>query len=314
MISPILAVGIFVLFLIYAYKWCFVKPENFAPGPPRIPFIGSYLFMLLFDYHYLHKAALTLSKFYKSKVLSLYLGPYLTYIVNDPDGVKEVLNNMDFDGRPDIFLARIRHPENKRKGIFFQEGAIWKEQRRFVLRFLRDYGFGRRFNELECVIKEEIQDLLDMMKQGPKYPHEKEIVSKNKANCPLVFTSCTSNSFFHILFNERRQRSDHEQLLKICESFLVFQRQGDDYGRMVSMMPWIRHFFPKLSGFKVLRKVFMEQYDLFKEMVEDHLTRFNPNDCDEDVSFMELYIREMRKAERSEEALDESFEREFHIF
>lgn len=311
MVSPLLAVGIVILFLIYAYKWSFLRPENYAPGPPRIPFFGSYLFMLLLDYKYLHKAALKLSKIYKSKVLSLYMGPYLVYVVNDPDGVKEVLNNPDFDGRPDIFLARMRHPENKRKGIFFQDREIWKEQRRFVLRYLRDYGFGRRFDELECVIQEEIQDLLDLMKQGPKYPHEHRVVKQNKALCPLVFSSCTTNSFFHILFNERRQRSEHAYLMKICDTFLIFQRHADDYGRMISIMPWIRHFFPKLSGYKILRKAFMEQYDIFKGIVEESLRTFNPNNCDEDAGFIDLYIREMKNAQGSADSVDESFERKF---
>ena len=32
-------------------------------------------------------------------------------------------------------------------GVIFPDGALWKEQRRFVLKCLRDYGFGKKSEE-----------------------------------------------------------------------------------------------------------------------------------------------------------------------
>lgn len=58
-------------------------------------------------------------------------------------------------------------------GIFFTDGAIWHEQRRFALRYLRDYGFGRRFQSLEIEIQDEMRSFIEMVKYGQKYPHEK---------------------------------------------------------------------------------------------------------------------------------------------
>lgn len=57
-------------------------------------------------------------------------------------------------------------------GLFFTEGNLWHEQRRFVLRYLRDFGFGRRFQELELEINEEILNFINLLKSGPKYFHE----------------------------------------------------------------------------------------------------------------------------------------------
>jgi hypothetical protein len=48
-------------------------------------------------------------------------------------------------------------------GIIFTDGEFWENQRRFSLRYMRDFGFGRRFNELENVEKDEIQDVLDLL-------------------------------------------------------------------------------------------------------------------------------------------------------
>lgn len=53
------------------------------------------------------------------------------------------------------------------------DGPIWREQRRFMLRYLRDYGFGRRSDHLENIINEELINLVDIIRNGPQYSHEK---------------------------------------------------------------------------------------------------------------------------------------------
>lgn len=58
-------------------------------------------------------------------------------------------------------------------GVFFTEGPLWHEQRRFALRNLRDFGFGRRQDELESDVNDEILNLIDFIKNGPKYGFEK---------------------------------------------------------------------------------------------------------------------------------------------
>lgn len=58
-------------------------------------------------------------------------------------------------------------------GIFFTDGYFWHVQRRFSLRFLRDYGFGRRSEILEAVVASEIKEMIDMRTYGNKFPAEK---------------------------------------------------------------------------------------------------------------------------------------------
>lgn len=58
-------------------------------------------------------------------------------------------------------------------GIFFSDGDLWHDQRRFMLRYMRDFGFGRRFDELELEINDELVQLVDFLKNGPKYDFEK---------------------------------------------------------------------------------------------------------------------------------------------
>lgn len=168
-------------------------------GPPRLPIFGTYPLLLLINYKHLHKAVDWLCKYYKTDVLGLYAASYATIIGNSNATVKELLNDPKLDGKPDLKLAQIRDPEFVTRGksvdlrllqrfflellsyifvhiflgIFFSEGPIWFEQRRFSLRFMRDFEFGRRQDELESEIEDEILILIDLLKNGPKYEFEK---------------------------------------------------------------------------------------------------------------------------------------------
>ena len=42
-------------------------------------------------------------------------------------------------------------------GIVFSQGVYWKELRRFLLRNLRDFGFGK--SEMDVVFQEEVSNL-----------------------------------------------------------------------------------------------------------------------------------------------------------
>lgn len=55
----------------------------------------------------------------------------------------------------------------------FTDGPLWQQQRRFFLRNIRDFGFGRRQIALEREILDETSLLLDILKNGPVYDGEK---------------------------------------------------------------------------------------------------------------------------------------------
>lgn len=190
-----------------------------------MPILGGYIFMLLLNRRHLHFAIDRICKFYKSTVVGIYIGKYPVVLINDLENVKKSLNHRDFDGRPDLLMTQMRHPEFKptqglflasikllkcsincsvfsfnRIGIFFREGESWSEQRRFTLRYLRDYGFGRRFDSFEHQCEMLIKDFMDIVKNGPKYEHEKvhfKISIKSKMICHNFFLEfrCARKTF-----------------------------------------------------------------------------------------------------------------------
>lgn len=129
--------------------------------------------MLLINSKHMHRAADVLCRYYKSNVLGMYFGSLPAVILNDNESVRKALMIREFDGRPGLLLAQLRSPDFKVRGIFFTEGDKWLEQRRYMLRYLRDFGFGRRFEELELEIRDEFKAFIDILKNGPEYSHEK---------------------------------------------------------------------------------------------------------------------------------------------
>lgn len=78
-------------------------------GMPRLPIVGSYWHLLWHNYKYPYKSVRHYITKLQSKVITCYLGAFMTVIANDYNSVKEVLTKDDFDGRPttvDVLLAR----------------------------------------------------------------------------------------------------------------------------------------------------------------------------------------------------------------
>lgn len=63
-------------------------------------------------------------------------------------------------GRPifEIFMLY----EGEQLGIVLSEGNLWEVHRRFTLRNLRDFGFGKR--NMEGLIMDEVHDLCKVLK------------------------------------------------------------------------------------------------------------------------------------------------------
>lgn len=142
------------------------------------------------------------------------------------------------------------------------------------------------------MINEEIRDMIDIIKNGPKYPHEKEYSSQdgNKFLTPFIFMPFTTNCFLHVMCNIRFPRSEQNELLALAKASSVFQRVGDIYGRMMGVAPWLRHIFPGLTKFRELRKASLEMHGFFDKIIRHHVDTYDEGN---ERNFVDLYIKEM---------------------
>lgn len=309
MASVLLLAIIACLALYKAYKWSTYKPPGFPPGPPRIPIFGSYWIMLLLNHKHLHLAAEKLGKYYKTKLLGLWLGPFPTVVAHDHELIKDSIKRPEFDGKPDVFLARMRDPKEELRGIFFQEGELWKNQRWFMLRYMRDYGFGRRHDELEAQIDFETREFINLIKEGPKFEHENEYFKPGFAKLALAMAPSLLNSFFQVVLSERVPRENQADIFEVAKRSITFQYKADSYGKLLSIVPWLRHILPnQLTDEKTLRWSFEGLYKFMSNLINKQIQTYDPN---HQRNFIDMYIKEMKAAEAKGEKVNGFFYEQF---
>ena len=88
------------------------------------------------------------------KLLGFYMGSTRFVVIADFAMIKELLQRDELAGRPEQRPMSEFRPgygldvgmgnDNRAPGVLSSQGRYWREQRRFLLRNLRDFGFGKR--------------------------------------------------------------------------------------------------------------------------------------------------------------------------
>ncbi|XP_010188917.1 PREDICTED: cytochrome P450 2J2-like, partial [Mesitornis unicolor] len=172
-----------VVFLLIADYMKKRKPKNFPPSPISLPLLG-HAYLLIF------RNPQTVTEKLPERygdIFSMHVGSIWCVFVNGLQMVKEVLVNQgeNFLERPDIPINRDAFGN---KGLISSSGHLWKQQRRFTLTTLRNFGLGKR--GLEERIQEECQFLVDEFRneQGtPFNPHFKINNAVSNIICSIIF-------------------------------------------------------------------------------------------------------------------------------
>ncbi|XP_012222204.1 probable cytochrome P450 303a1 [Linepithema humile] len=148
--------------LLLLYTSC-RKPKGYPPGPKWWPILGCALEVarLRQETKYLCKTCSALGKKY-GPVVGLKIGTDRIVVLNDLENIRAMLNNEDCDGRPTGPLYEAR-TWGARRGLIVVDGQLWVEQRRFVLRHLKEFGFGR--NSMATIIENEALMLVEHFKK-----------------------------------------------------------------------------------------------------------------------------------------------------
>ncbi|XP_075430104.1 cytochrome P450 2D20-like isoform X5 [Ascaphus truei] len=126
--------------------------RRFPPGPPSVPFVGN---MMQVDLQNLHVSFKQITKQY-GDVFSLQFCWQNIVVLNGFEVMKEVHINQseDIADRPCFPIFEAIGLSGNSKGVIMAHyGRGWKEQRRFSLSTLRNFGMGKKSLE-EKVIEE----------------------------------------------------------------------------------------------------------------------------------------------------------------
>ncbi|XP_063220883.1 probable cytochrome P450 304a1 [Bacillus rossius redtenbacheri] len=277
-------------------RYMTARPPGFPPGPPRLPFWGSYWFLFLANYRYTYKALSAWGRLYRTNVLGLHIGPFPAVALLDYTAIKEVFDNPDCQGRLDGFLVRERAMK-QRLGLFFTDGEQWKSQRRFMLKNMRDLGYARRSPVFEDVVSQEVRDLLDLINGDRK---DEVVFADGCLNLPKALCVGGANMLCHVIFGDRFPPAEHHRLYKLADMCCLAVKEVEVTGGTVTLTPWLRHFTPKQFGYKGFVRGTGFATDFFRVALEEHKAIADTSDDDNLRDFIDFYLNKLKQKESNE--------------
>ncbi|XP_067004255.2 methyl farnesoate epoxidase isoform X2 [Anabrus simplex] len=160
----------------------------------------------------------------------------------------------------------ISKPRGYPPGVVFVDGPLWVEQRRFSLRHLRNFGYGK--HGMEHQIAEEASELVASLRQ--QCNNDSAIIPMHQA-----FDICVLNSLWTMLAGQRFALDD-EQLKKLLNLVHASFRMLDMSGGLLNQMPFLSVIAPHQSGYADLVKYLHEMWDFLRETIHEHHRTLTP--------------------------------------
>ncbi|XP_046421780.1 cytochrome P450 18a1 [Neodiprion pinetum] len=272
MFTLIVFVGVFAI--VRSAQWLEFT-RSLPPGPWGLPVVG-YLPFLKGDIH-LHFGQL--AKKYGS-MFSARLGSQLVVVLSDYRAIRDTFRREEFNGRPHNEFMNILGGY----GIVNSEGAMWKEQRRFLHDNLRSLGMtylGAGKKTMESKIMREVQSFLRLLSVQQGAP----------TNISTSLGMSISNVICSIIMGVRFHHGDSR-----FKRFMILIEEGFRlFGSMVAVnfIPVIR-FLPGIQKIRdKIRENRSEMATFFQETVDQHRATFDEGNIRD---LVDAYLLEIQKA------------------
>ena len=176
----------------------------------------------------------------KSKNGIMYLKIFSMRLVHvgDFDTLKQIYNHPDVQLRlsgsgMEWSSREDRRVESKEiPGVILSEGRTWVDQRRFALRTLRDFGFGKQ--GMEEMIQDEVELFKALILKSDGEPFD----FINQLNLPIL------NALWKITVGERFEYDDPKLISIVHRLTESFKRFGRPENVMVFAFPWVLKIWP----------------------------------------------------------------------
>ncbi|XP_021956777.1 cytochrome P450 2J3 [Folsomia candida] len=264
----------------YFYFWCTRKPPNFPPGPRRLPLLGNL--------HQLgsepHKAFMKMQKEY-GDMFSIYFGNNPAVIINDPKLLREMFSEAVFSGRANFLKPFQDRTGGIPRGVIFTHEATWVEQRRFALKTLRDFGFGKK--SMESMVQQEATELIETFRKMAGKP----IQTQNKFNAAVL------NALWTLITGNRYSHDDpmlHDLIKRLTSTVSSSRAAG-----AILFFPFLyklRVWFPFLFGPSAAQRTETQKKTLafIRQHIKEHQDTYQAHAVPRD--FIDVYLGEMEKA------------------
>lgn len=262
-----------LLLVCISLAYCRRKTNPLPPGPPRLPILGSVPFLTtsrgLFDWAL--DASVT-----RHKLATVGFGPKNLFIINDFELTKELFNKEEFSGRsPQPFSVAHKFFNGKAQGIVNTEGKQWEAQRRFGMKTLKIFGYGKQ--SLEETINIEANEVIE------RFLSEKgDFLMSSDFEVPII------NILWQLVAGTRFTLDDPEGM-KLVNSisfmFKNFVKANFIPLKILKVFPTFFEYLETVTTYDVQKEYIMKTIDEHEHTLDED----NPRD------FIDSYLTEMAK-------------------
>jgi len=265
-----------IFFAIYVVYHLFLKtPPNFPPGPPSVPILGSVPFLPKMKGVVAFAGDWITERY--GKLVGLKLGPYPVVCIYDYELAKEICAKEEASGRPDIFWNNIRML-NKRLGILFNDNNAYRNQRRFIHRTLRDFGFGKA--SLENILISEADHIVDHFQSLNGRPVQPQ----------LIFNVGVLNVLWKIVADRRYDLTDARmvRLFQMINSTTSLGKQT-----LLMTFPFLRFLAPQFTGWNQQKEMVRQLHSTMSEILNEHKRTY---DKDSMRNLTDVYLKQIQES------------------
>jgi cytochrome P450 len=226
-----LAIVFIVTFFLWMYMDNVISGKDLPPGPTRWPIVGNLVQLAMLKKKAPYEMMLDMGEKY-GPIFSLQIGMAYQVIFNDFETIKDTLASEAWADRYIDGWILVRS-FGKPNGLLFGNGESWKELRRFSIRTLRDFGFGRQKGQ-DVIMEEELTDLVNRL-------NERLVEEKGVINMCQFFNISVLNILWSMMAGERFSHDD-ARLHKLVRGISNAMRMMSVGNNIMMAYPFLRHY------------------------------------------------------------------------